>query len=102
MSSVLRKFSIFLFSSSAQSHFRLILRYLAHLLTPRQAEIGSPNPSNGEVQREKKHSISSSIISIGDLFKDFRDGSKSVKFPEKRIKVLEQRLEDIAMGKDPA
>jgi hypothetical protein len=47
--------------------------------------------------------LSSSIYSIGDLFKDIRDGpgSKSVKFPEKLLKVLEQKLQDIAMAKDP-
>jgi hypothetical protein len=59
--------------------------------------------------REKEHhsrlqgAISSSIFSIGDLVKDTisRDGSKGVKFPEKLLKVLEQKLQDIAMGKDP-
>jgi hypothetical protein len=34
------------------------------------------------------------------MFKDIRDGPKSVKFPEKLLKVLEQKLQDIAMGKD--
>ncbi|KAF8124264.1 hypothetical protein K438DRAFT_1649950 [Mycena galopus ATCC 62051] len=43
-----------------------------------------------------------SNFSIGDLFKDVRDGPKSVKFPEKLLKVLEQKLQNIAMGKDPA
>ena len=36
------------------------------------------------------------------MFKDIRDGPKSVKFPEKLLKVLEQKLQDIAMGKDPS
>ena len=56
---------------------------------------------------EKEHTghrfsgaISSSFVSIGDLF-NMRDG-KSVKFPEKLLKVLEQKLQNIAMGKDPA
>ncbi|KAF9528741.1 hypothetical protein CPB83DRAFT_853670 [Crepidotus variabilis] len=40
-------------------------------------------------------------FNIGDMFRDVgRDGSKSVKFPDKMIKVLEQRLQDIAMGRD--
>jgi hypothetical protein len=59
-------------------------------------------------EKEREHSsrisgaISNSITSIGDVFRDVtaRDGSKSVKFPEKLIKVLENRLENIAMGKD--
>jgi hypothetical protein len=39
------------------------------------------------------------VISLGDLFKD--SSSKSVKFPEKLVKVLEAKLQGIAMGKDP-
>lgn len=35
------------------------------------------------------------------MFDSIRDGSKSVKFPEKLLKVLEQKLQAIAMGKDP-
>lgn len=47
--------------------------------------------------------ISSSIFSIGDVFRDVtRDGTKSVKFPEKLLKVLEAKLASIAMGKDAA
>lgn len=63
--------------------------------------------SNGE-SKEKEYAsrlsgaISNSIFSIGDLFKDVRDGPKSVKFPEKLLKVLEQKLQNIAMGKDAA
>lgn len=55
--------------------------------------------------REREHSSRLSALSnfsIGDMFKDIRDGPKSVKFPEKLLKVLEQKLQDIAMGKDPA
>ncbi|KAG6377689.1 hypothetical protein JVT61DRAFT_14458 [Boletus reticuloceps] len=64
--------------------------------------------SNGSETKEKEHhskisdAISHSIISIGDVFKEIRDGSKSVKFPEKLLKVLEQKLQNIAMGKEPA
>ncbi|KAF8547315.1 hypothetical protein OG21DRAFT_1490334 [Imleria badia] len=64
--------------------------------------------SNGSETKEKEHhskisgAISHSIVSIGDIFKDIRDGSKSVKFPEKLLKVLEQKLQNIAMGKEAA
>ena len=64
--------------------------------------------SNGAETKEKEHhskisgAISQSIISIGDIFKEIRDGSKSVKFPEKLLKVLEQKLQNIAMGKEAA
>lgn len=46
--------------------------------------------------------LHSSIFSIGDLFKDMRDGQKSVRFPKDLMKVLENKLQNIAMGKDPA
>ncbi len=46
--------------------------------------------------------ISGSIVSIGDVFKDYRDGTKAVRFPKDLLKVLEQKLQDIAMGRDPA
>lgn len=95
-------------------------RFLSYLILPKPA---TPAPANsgtasghlasngGEKEREKEreHSssrisgaISNSITSIGDVFRDVtaRDGSKSVKFPEKLLKVLENRLENIAMGKD--
>ena len=78
---------------------------LSYLIQPKPLKTVT---SGAEVQ-EKEHTgrfsgaISNSIVSIGDLFKDIRDGpgSKSVKFPEKLLKVLEQKLQNIAMGKDP-
>lgn len=68
------------------------------------------NNTNTDTEiRERDHAsrisdaISNSIFSIGDLFRDVtRDGSKSVKFPEKLLKVLETKLANIAMGKDAA
>ena len=90
-------------------------RYLSYLILPKPTNPAtSTSTSNGDALREKEkereHSsrisgaISHSITSIGDVFRDVtaREGSKNVKFPEKLIKVLEQRLENIAMGKDPA
>ena len=92
-------------------------RYLSYLVLPKPTNLASSS-SNGDTSREKEkdkekdreHSsrmvgaISHSITSIGDVFRDVtaREGSKNVKFPEKLIKVLEQRLENIAMGKDPS
>lgn len=75
-------------------------RYLSYLLIPKAA----PEPSHVEAAKEREHSSRLSALSnfsLGDMFKDMnlRDGSKSVKFPEKLLKVLEQKLQDIAMGK---
>ncbi|KAG5652063.1 hypothetical protein H0H81_006460 [Sphagnurus paluster] len=75
---------------------------LSYLLTPRQ--VGSPKVAAVEA-REREHSSRLSALSnfsISDMFRDVRDGPKSVKFPEKLLKVLEQKLQDIAMGKDSA
>lgn len=102
-----------------------ISRFLSYLILPKPtssitttnstggAASGHHAASNGEAPREKEreHSssrisgaISNSITSMGDVFRDVtaRDGSKNVKFPEKLLKVLENRLENIAMGKDSA
>jgi hypothetical protein len=75
-----------------------------------QAKATDPNASSNLDSRESKdystritNAVSSSIFSIGDLLKDVgRDGPKSVKFPEKLIKVLELKLQSIAMGKEAA
>ncbi|KII90117.1 hypothetical protein PLICRDRAFT_40318 [Plicaturopsis crispa FD-325 SS-3] len=82
--------------------YALRVALLSYLVQPKPAD----TPGASEV-REKDHlsrlsAVSNSILSIGDLFKDTRDGPKSVKFPEKLLKVLEQKLQDIAMGKDAA
>jgi hypothetical protein len=75
-------------------------------MTPKPVE--TPVPSSPELKKGEHYSrvsaaLSSSIFSIGDLFKDISHGpgAKSVKFPEKLLKVLEQKLQDIAMSKDP-
>lgn len=74
---------------------------LSYLMLPKPTE-SSPNPN--EVREREPHSRLSALsnFSMGDLFKDVRDGPKSVRFPEKLLKVLEQKLQNIAMGKDAA
>ena len=72
---------------------------LSYLLLPK---VDTPKLLSSEV-KDKEHSsrlTALSHFSIGDMFKDIRDGSKNVKFPEKLLKVLEQKLQDIAMGKE--
>ena len=70
--------------------------------------VDTPAQAQAEATRERDYAsrvsgaISGSIVSIGDLFKDYRDGTKAVRFPRDLLKVLEQKLQDIAMGKDPA
>jgi hypothetical protein len=81
--------------------------FLGYLIQPKAIDV---NTSSDSESREKEHTssrisdaISNSIFSIGDLFKDVtRDGHKSVKFPEKLLKVLDAKLASIAMGKDAA
>ncbi|KAJ3869366.1 hypothetical protein EV359DRAFT_69973 [Lentinula novae-zelandiae] len=55
--------------------------------------------SLGSFAHDKR--LSKYRVTDDELFKD-GPNSKSVKFPDKLIKVLEQKLQDIAMGKDPA
>ncbi|KAF7420843.1 hypothetical protein PC9H_011361 [Pleurotus ostreatus] len=85
--------------------FNYVLRValLSHVMQPKPIE--SPSVVTRERDRDSIHysRISDAIsnFSIGDLFKDVRDGPKTVKYPEKLLKVLEQKLQDVAMGKDP-
>ncbi|KAH9943788.1 hypothetical protein B0H21DRAFT_478963 [Amylocystis lapponica] len=73
-----------------------------------QPKAADPHTAAAPTEREEGYSsrlsgaLSNSIFSIGDLFKDTRDGAKSVRFPNDLLKVLEQKLQDIAMGKDAA
>lgn len=89
--------------------FNYLHRLLSYITKPKTIE--TPNPNAVAEGRDKDHvsrfsgaRIQNSIVSIGDLFKDmsYGPGSKSVKFPDKLLKVLEQRLQNIAMAKDPA
>lgn len=85
------------------------LRYLGYLIQPKTlAARYDPQAESREREREREReqpkisSLSSSIYSIGDLFKDLREGPKSAKFPKDLVKVLENKLQLIAMGRDPA
>jgi len=86
--------------------------YLTYLLTPKPSEypITSSVISRDSRDRDSKdvstkiHAYTSSIAdSFTDLLSDFagRDGGKVVRFPERLIKVLEGKLQDIFMAKDP-
>ena len=84
------------------THETLVSSLLSYLMQPKpvSSEASTSEPKEKEYTSRISDAISSSIFSIGDLFKDVRDGPKSVKFPEKLLKVLEQRLQNIAMGRD--
>lgn len=97
----LNAFSLRLRSHSPPVHHR----YLGYLIQPKTlAARYDSHAETREREREqpKVSSLSSSIYSIGDLFKDLREGPKSAKFPKDLVKVLEYKLQLIAMGKDPA
>ncbi|EIW76820.1 cytoplasm protein [Coniophora puteana RWD-64-598 SS2] len=94
--------------------YTLRVAILSYLTQPKVSDPSSSAASNNggsasaEV-KEKEHyhkivsgAISNSIVSIADVFKEIGSGSKSVKFPEKLLKHLEQKLQNIAMGKDAA
>ncbi|KAJ7075669.1 hypothetical protein B0H15DRAFT_1026978 [Mycena belliarum] len=85
-------------------NYALRVSFLSHLMIPKPIET-TVNAAVTPDLRDREHSSRLSALSnfsIGDLFKDVRDGPKSVKFPDKLLKVLEQKLQNIAMGKDPA
>ncbi|KAG9012965.1 hypothetical protein FRB90_006371 [Tulasnella sp. 427] len=88
--------------------YALRVSYLAFLLTPKvpEASNGIEGPRNTESNRDSFHAsrltgaISSSIYSVTDLFRD-PSGSRGAKFPDKLFKVLDLKMQNIAMGKDP-
>ncbi|KAM6493277.1 hypothetical protein JOM56_011411 [Amanita muscaria] len=85
-------------------NYVLKVAILNYLLLPKEQPPSSSSkiPQNQDTRDGREHHLRLSALSnfsIGDLF---RDGSKSVRFPEKLLKVLEQRLQDIAMGKNAA
>jgi hypothetical protein len=103
MPSESRMYSVVIGASRAVILIILLSRYLSYLMQPKPVE--SPQNANGGEGERRDHlrTIQNSIFSIGDLFKDVgREGPKSVKFPEKLLKVLEQKMQNIAMGKDAA
>ncbi|KAG8959840.1 hypothetical protein FRC03_007418 [Tulasnella sp. 419] len=90
--------------------YALRVSYLSYLLTPKVSETPSYNsPGDRGSDRDSRdhHSrmsaaISHSIYTIGDVFKDFgRDSQRPLKFPEKLLKVLDDKLRTIALGQDP-
>ncbi|KAF8654738.1 hypothetical protein AX16_003393 [Volvariella volvacea WC 439] len=77
---------------------------LSYLMRPKPTPdpSGYGRTSSGDPSKDHISRLSAlSTFSITDMFREIRDG-KTVKFPEKLLKVLDQKLEVIAMGKDPA
>ncbi|KZO97576.1 hypothetical protein CALVIDRAFT_479858 [Calocera viscosa TUFC12733] len=75
-------------------------------MIPKADPSASSNGNTAVSTPTKEHSrlsgVTNSLFSIGDLFKDTgREGSKTVKFPEKLLKALDQKMQNIAMLKDP-
>lgn len=76
---------------------------LSHVISPKPTD--TPQAQQEAREREREHSSRLSALShfsLSDMFDSIRDGSKSVKYPEKLLKVLDQRLEKIGMNQDPA
>ena len=73
-------------------------------MSPKPVDKTKEEPEVRDHTSRISEAITHSFYSIGDLFKDVSVGgsSKSVKFPEKLLKVLEQKLANIAMGRDAA
>lgn len=97
------KYQAFLFSI-----LTLDSSYLSFLLTPRAPQAAplastvNGDPRDSRAYESRLSGITNSFAAFGDLIKDMggRDGPRPVKFPEKLLKVLDQRMQDIAMGKD--
>ncbi|KAF8889044.1 hypothetical protein BD779DRAFT_1521688 [Infundibulicybe gibba] len=84
--------------------FSYVLRVavLSYMMMPKPTEVPKQTYNDAREREYSSRLSALSNFSISDMFKDIRDGPKSVKFPEKLLKVLEQKLQNIAMGKDSA
>lgn len=88
--------------------YSLRISYLAFLLTPKPPESGASVEGGRNVERDRESfhtsrltgAISSSLNSVTDLFRD-PSGNRGAKFPDKLFKVLDLKMQNIAMGKDP-
>ncbi|KAJ7585016.1 hypothetical protein C8J56DRAFT_829275 [Mycena floridula] len=82
--------------------YALRVAFLSYLIMPKPTGQDNPQGPTYESKDREHHSRRSALssFSLGDMFDGIRDGPKSVKFPEKLLKVLETKLQNIAMGKD--
>ncbi|KAH9837722.1 uncharacterized protein C8Q71DRAFT_754139 [Rhodofomes roseus] len=98
-----RRGSKFRVSDEDLMNYVFRVAYLSYQLQPKPVEVHAEEEAKtSDYSARIQGALHNSIFSIGDLFKDLRDGQKSVKFPKDLLKVLEQKLQNIAMGKDPA
>lgn len=91
----------FIYIPSSCVSYSLASRYLSYRLQPKV--VGTPAAEHDagferDYTSRVSGAVSGAIFSIGDLFRDIRDGTKAVRFPKDLLKVLEQKLQDIAMS----
>ncbi|KAL4253754.1 Glucose-responsive signaling protein [Abortiporus biennis] len=86
-------------------NYVLRVALLSYQMTPRPVETRTETETAAkekEPASSRLSGLSNSIFSVGDMFRDIRDGTKAVRFPKDLLKVLEQKLQNIAMGRDPS
>ena len=74
-------------------------RYLHDLLEAKARLPKDPGPSSPARGTTETSTPSSKQFDVGALIG--RDASKSPKFPEKMVKVLDEKLQRIAMAREP-
>ncbi len=76
--------------------------YLSYLLTPRApTQAHDIRKDDAKEHHSRLTNITAPMDLLGGLFRDVgRDGNRSVKFPEKLLRVLDTKMQNIAMGKD--
>ncbi|PCH43120.1 hypothetical protein WOLCODRAFT_25738 [Wolfiporia cocos MD-104 SS10] len=97
-----RRISKYRVSDEDLMNFVLRVGLLSYQMQPKAADAQADENKDKDYSARISGALQQSIFSIGDLFKDVRDGPKGVRFPKDLLKVLEQKLQDIAMGKDAA
>lgn len=87
-------------TDSTLYQYCLRVAYLAYLITPRPRKPEEPEPE--EQPAAKESSRLSALINFADLIPTRSDGGREVKFPKDFLSKLEEKMQKIFMGKDPA
>lgn len=76
-------------------------RYLTYLITPRPRKAEEPEEVEPPPIARTETSRLSALINFADLIPSRGDGGREVKFPRDFLKAIEEKMQIIAMGRDP-
>ncbi|KAF8603980.1 hypothetical protein BDV93DRAFT_522773 [Ceratobasidium sp. AG-I] len=88
-------------TDDALYQYCLRVAYLTYLITPRPRKAEEPEEVEPPPLARTETSRLSALINFADLIPSRGDGGREVKFPRDFLKVIEEKMQIIAMGRDP-